>query len=207
VAASALDDVAAQAASASDEVAHVASVAPTVAAPRTADAAAHARERAAGTLDRAVRLRERAALTARAPAADEAITASTIARELDEVAARAHAARAHAIDAEQLAPAALTPVARDARLRLDAAEVVTARAGERVQSIAAVQERAQRIAERADAIGDAAGRTSTHAANVRNLRRSDTDGSLSLTEGNAVRGLLSWLLGANARAPSVGAAR
>lgn len=205
VATGALDDVAVKAATASDEVARVASAAPHANAPLTAGAAADARDEATEVLARAVDLRERTAVTAGADGTAETISASRLVDELDDVAHRAGAARARAADTEELAPDALTPAARAARSRLDEAQALAARTREEVAELAQVQRRAEVVADRADELKDAVGSTSVHVFNVNNgvTAAREQDG-FSLTDGSLMRGIGGWLLARNAR--PVGAA-
>jgi hypothetical protein len=200
-----LDDIAAQAAGATDEAATVAKVAPTVDAPRTAGAAAEVRDHAATTVDRAVRLRDRAALTTRSVNAEDAISASSLVDELDAVARRAGSARARAVDAAEHAPDNLTPLAQQASDRLSDAQRVATRASRDIRSLASTQRRADAVADGAGVIKDALGTTALHATNLNDGARvlADHDG-LSLKDGSLARGILTWLLGRNARVAPVG---
>lgn len=205
VARSALDDVAAKAATASDDVARVANAAPRVNAPLTAGAAADARDEASEVLVRAIHLRQRAAIGTGADDAAETISASRLVDELDDVARRARTAGARAADAEELAPDALTPDARAARSRLDEAQALAARTREEVADLAELQRRAEVVADRADEIKDAVGSTSVHVFNLNNgVTAAREQNGFSLTDGSLIRGMGGWLLARNAR--PVGAA-
>jgi hypothetical protein len=187
-----------------DDVAHVAHVAPKVDAPVTAGVAAEARDGAVSTVEQAVRLRQRAAVTSRSAVADDAISASTLKRELDEVAAKARTARVKAGQAEDLAPAELTGAATLARERLDDAGAVAARASDKIADLAATQRRADAVADGAEKVQDAIGTAGLHAGIINNgLKSANEQGGLSLTDGSFVRGILSALLNKNAvRAPN-----
>lgn len=198
-----LDDVAASAAGAKDEVAAVARGAPAVNAPKTAGAAASAHERAGGTLEKAAELRHRATITARSVDADEAISARTIAKELDVVEQRAATAGAQARAAEDLAPAELTPAATAARQRLERAEDVAARAKRQVQGLAVKQERAERVVDGAERTSDVVGSTALHANIVNNATLAAAEkpsSGWSLTDGSLLRGIAASLLARNNRA-------
>lgn len=201
LAAGKLDDLTAKAAGATDDVAHVATVAPRVDAPMTAGVAAEARDQAASTVEKAVRLRQRAAVTSRSADADDAISATTLKRELDEVAAKARTARAKAGEAEDLAPAELTGAATLARERLDDAGTMAARASDDITALATTQRRADALADGAETLKDAIGTTGLHVNNINNgLKSMHEQGGWSLTDGSLARGLTSWLLGRNAAA-------
>lgn len=203
-----LDDVAANASGAKDEVAHIASVAPIANAPKTAGAAADARERAVGTVNKAVELRNRAAITRSSGAnADGAISATSLADELDDVAVRASSARVRAAQAEELAPADLTPVARAAKDRLERAEQVAVRAKREVRMLAARQQRAERAEEAAESVQGTLGATAMHAGLINNAVKSSREGgsTWSLTDYTVVRTITGILMGRNAKGP-VGAA-
>lgn len=195
-----LDVVAQKAADASQEAAHVAFVAPRVAAPRTAGVAAEAREEAADTVGKAIELRQRTALTTRAPDADDAISATSLSRELDDVASQARSARESASHAVDLAPTELIPSVRRVRAELDDAQAVASRAKQAIQGLATQQRRADFVADGAEKLEDAIGTTALHAGIINNgLKSVDEQGSgVSLTDGAFVRGITSWLLGRNA---------
>ncbi|MCW2927743.1 MAG: hypothetical protein JWM86_1711 [Thermoleophilia bacterium] len=197
-----LDDVTANAANATDDVAHVARSAPAVNAPQTANVAASARDRAAGTVDKAANLRQKVAVTANAGKADDAISASSLVDELGDVAARANAAKLTAGDAAELAPTSLTPAARAARERLDAAEQGAIRAKRSITSLATKQRHADKLADGAAKVEGAIGTTGLHAFNLNNgiksFQESNRQG-YSLTDGSLAKGVATWILGRNAR--------
>jgi hypothetical protein len=94
----------------------------------------------------------------------------------------------------------LTPLAQQAGDRLGDAQSVAARASRDIQSLATIQRRADTVADRAELLEGAIGTTALHASNLNNGLRSMNDGGgLSLTDGSLARGVLSWLLGRNAR--------
>lgn len=202
-----LDDVAAKAAGASDDVARVAHAAPNVHAPITAGVATEARDQAASTVEQAVRLRHRAAVTMRAARADEAISATSLARELDDVAVKARIARTKAADAADMAPAELGPSASLARDRLDDAGDVAARASHDIRTLATTQRRADAVAESAETLQGAIGTAGLHAFNINNGITSLRDsGGWSLSDGSLARGLTSWLLRRNVAASAAASA-
>ncbi len=183
VALKSIDDVAAKAADATGEVAHVATVAPRVDAPITAGVAAEARDQAWSTADKAVQLRQRAAVTTRSADAEGAISASTLKRELDEVAAKARTARVKAGEAEDLAPAELTPAATLARERLDDAGHVAARASDRISVLATKQQRADAVADGAEKLEEAIGTAGLHVNIINNgLKSANEHGGLTMTD-------------------------
>ena len=193
------DDVAVKAAGATDDVGHVAAVAPKVDAPITAGVAAEARDEAASTLDKAVRLRERAAVTSRSAQSDDAISATTLKREVDELAATARTARVKAGEAEDLAPAELTGAATLARERLDDAGNVAARASDKITVLATTQRRADAVADGAESLKDAIGTAGLHAGIINNgVKSVNEHGGWSLTDGSFARGIMSLLLTRNA---------
>ncbi|MCW2920239.1 MAG: hypothetical protein JWL76_113 [Thermoleophilia bacterium] len=198
------DDIAVKAAGATDDVGHVAAVAPRVDAPKTAGVAAEARDQAATTADKAVRLRQRAAVTSRSGEADDAISATTLKREVDELAATARTARVKAGEAEDLAPAELTGAATLARERLDDAGNIAARASDKITVLATTQRRADVVADSAEKVKGAIGTAGLHAGIVNNgLKSLDDKTSWSLTDGSFARGIMSLLLARNATRSAV----
>ena len=133
--------------------------------------------------------------------AEGAISASTLKRELDEIAVKARSARTKAGEAEDLAPAELTGAATLARERLDDAGAVAARASDEIAVLATTQRRADLVAEGAEKLEGAIGTTALHASNLNNMLKSlhERSGGSTLSEGSLAKGIASWLLGRNAR--------
>jgi hypothetical protein len=189
---------------ATDDVAHVAHVAPRVNAPMTADVAASAKVEARSTVDKAVHLKERVALTQRSEQADGAISATTLQRELDDVANRASTAGRHAGTAGELAPEELTPAARAAEHRLDDAAAIAQETKLQIADLAKTQRRADLVERGADKVKSAVGTTSLHANMVNNGMLVSRDHHSA--ESAFARNIGFWFLGRNARvsAPATG---
>lgn len=209
VAARRLDDVAASAAGAREEVARVASVAPRAVHPTTARAATEATEQAAGTAGKAAELRQRAVITRANPRqAEEAISAQTLADELDDVAVRAQSAKLRAEQAEIAAPSELTPAARAAKERLERAEAVATRARSEVRGLATKQARAETVEDAAEKVQTTLGTTAMHANLANNAliaSRERSSSGWSLTDTTIARTLVTIMLGHNAKPATTGA--
>jgi hypothetical protein len=198
VASDRLGVVANKAADATHEAAHVAAAAPRVNAPQTANAAAAAQEDALGTVHQAVRLRQRTELTQETEHASDAISATSLQRELDHVANRATVAKQHADTARELAPDALTPAASAASDQLDEVAAIAAGTRNEIAGLAKTQRRADLVERGAEKVKTAVGTTSLHANMVNNGMLVSRDHRNA--ESAFARNVGFWLLGRNARA-------
>jgi hypothetical protein len=203
-----VEDLTANAASIKQEADAIARVAPGVNAPKAARAAAETGERVGGTLRSLEDMGTRMSRTTRAVGRTDAISASRLRDQADEVIASTSSARAHASELEQLVPDALTPAAQAAKERLAYVERVAADVKRNVEWLAVKQQSADRVADQAERVKDALGTTALHAGNVNNATKSvreRSDQGWSLTDGSLARGVVTWGLNRNARPVTAGA--